>query len=245
MLTQRGCAFRPLRLRVSCGRLRLRCADIEWRPTFRAGAARNPVALVQISSASACVLCPVAHLAQLPPRLRAMLEDAAVWKCGCGITDDAALMLSDWGVQLSSLFDMARIAPRLGEYANPGLKGLCAAFGQALQKSKNVQLSNWAARPLRPAQSAYAAQDAYASIWLVQQLHRAHAAAGESLLSWVARHGVAGPPAPRVEEAVPRAASTWRRPPPWQDGGAHRKRQQAAAPAAHEEGKRRHVWNSG
>ena len=219
-------------------------ADVEWRPTFRAGAARNPVALVQVSSATACVLCPVAHLGGLPPRLRALLEDAGVWKCGCGVTDDAALMLSDWGVQLASLFDMARIAPRLGDYASPGLKGLCAAFGRALHKSKSVQLSNWAQRPLRAAQSAYAAQDAYASIWLVEQLHRAHAGAGESLHSWVARHGVAGAPAPRVAaEAVekPRAAPPWRRPPPWLDGGEHRKRKAAAANAAEDHG-RRHVW---
>lgn len=214
---------------------------MEWRPTFRAGAARNPVALVQLSSPSACVLCPVAHLSRLPARLRALLEDAAVWKCGCGITDDATLMLQDWGVRLASLFDMARVAGRLGDYASPGLKGLCAAFGQALQKSKSVQLSNWAARPLRPAQCSYAAQDAFASVWLVQQLHRAHADAGESLLSWVARHGVAGAAAPRiVEEAVPRAAPTWRRPPPWQQGGAHRKRQPAEEAA--DEGKRRHVF---
>ena len=219
-----------------------RALDVEWRPTFRAGAARNPVALVQVSSATACVLVPVAHLGGLPPRLRALLEDAAVWKCGCGVTDDAALMLSDWGVQLASLFDMARVAPRLGDYANPGLKGLCAAFGRALHKSKSVQLSNWAQRPLRPAQSEYAAQDAYASIWLVEQLHRTHAAAGESLLSWVARHGAAGAPAPRLEaaaEAKPRAAPTWRRPPPWLDAGEHRKRK--AASTAEDHG-RRHVW---
>ena len=219
-----------------------RALDVEWRPTFRAGAARNPVALVQVSSATVCVLVPVAHLGGLPPRLRALLEDATVWKCGCGVTDDAALMLNDWGVQLASLFDMARVAPRLGDYANPGLKGLCAAFGRALHKSKSVQLSNWAQRPLRPAQSEYAAQDAYASIWLVEQLHRTHAAAGESLLSWVARHGTAGAPAPRLEaaaEAKPRAAPTWRRPPPWLDAGEHRKRK--ATSTAEDHG-RRHVW---
>lgn len=210
---------------------------MEWRPTFRAGAARNPIALVQVSSATACVLCPVAHLLHFPPRLRALLEDATVWKCGCGITDDAAMVLSDWGVRVASLFDMARVAPRLGDYSSPGLKGLCAAFGLALAKSKKVQLSNWAARPLGVQQQAYAAQDAYASIWIVQQLHAAHADAGVSLPSWVALHGVAGAAGgaaaagrfEAVEDAVPaRAAPTWRRPPPWQQGGAHRKRKAAA-----------------
>ena len=137
------------------------------------------------------MLCPVAHLSVLPRRLRALMEDARVWKAGCGITGDAAKVFTDLGVRMAALYDTALVAPLLGEYPAPGLKGLCAAFGRAIHKQKNVSMSDWGARPLKQRQQEYAAQDAFASHWLVVQLHAAHAE-GEALHAWLGRYGRGG-----------------------------------------------------
>jgi ribonuclease D len=144
-----------------------------------------------VSNAAACVLCPVAHLSTLPRRLRALMEDARVWKAGCGITGDAAKVFTDLGVRMAALYDTALVAPLLGEYPAPGLKGLCAAFGRAIHKQKNVSMSDWGQRPLKQRQQEYAAQDAFASHWLVVQLHAAHAE-GEALHAWLGRYGRGG-----------------------------------------------------
>ena len=149
------------------------------------------------------MLAPVAHLSALPARLRALLEDARVWKAGCGVTGDTAKVLADLSVRVAPLFDVALVAPRLGDYPSPGLKGLCAAFGRQLAKAKSISMSNWAARPLKQRQKDYAAQDAFTRHWLVLQLHARHAE-GEALRAWLARHGTAAPRALLPAAATPR-----------------------------------------
>jgi len=158
--------------------------DCEWRPTFRPGQPPSPTALVQLSSASVCVLFPVAHLRACPPRLAALLNDGAVWKVGCGVRGDVERLLRDLGVTVRGIFDAAVAGQALG-YASPGLKGLCAAFGVALHKTKRVSLSNWEARPLQQRQQDYAAQDAFVSLQVVLWLHGKHGD-GVQLLDWIA-----------------------------------------------------------
>jgi hypothetical protein len=46
----------------------------------------------------------------------------------------------------------------------------CEQFGYELMKSKKDSTSNWERRPLRLSQIAYAAQDAWVSVWLCRQL---------------------------------------------------------------------------
>jgi hypothetical protein len=70
--------------------------------------------------------------------------------------------------------DLAVVAG-LFRYSRVGLKGMAAAFGVEIAKTKSVQLSNWESVPLRPAQVAYAAQDAALGLWLLHRLHGAHA----------------------------------------------------------------------
>jgi ribonuclease D len=74
----------------------------------------------------------------------------------------------------ASFVDLAVVAG-LFRYSRVGLKGMAAAFGVEIAKSKNVQLSNWETVPLRLAQVAYAAQDAALGLWLLHRLHGAHA----------------------------------------------------------------------
>lgn len=155
------------------------------------------------------MLFPVAHLRRgVPPRLCALLADGGVWKAGAGVGADAAKLLADCGAAVGPLFDIAAFARTLGAdvYPSPGLKGLCAAFGVALHKTKSVSLSDWAARPLRPTQKDYAAQDAFASYWLASQLHAQHGG-GDDLATWLARHGSRGDAPVGVPRALPPAGA--------------------------------------
>lgn len=158
--------------------------DCEWRPTFRPGQPQAPTALVQLSSESVCVLFPVAHLQSCPPRLAALLANPAVWKVGCGVRGDVERLLRDLRVTVRGIFDAAVVGQALG-YASPGLKGLCAAFGVELHKTKRVSLSNWEARPLQQRQLDYATQDAFVSLKVVLWLHGKHGD-GSRLLHWLA-----------------------------------------------------------
>jgi hypothetical protein len=79
------------------------------------------------------VLAPVAHLAALPARLKALLEDGRVWKAGCGVTGDAAKVLADLKVRVAPLFDVSLVAPRLAP-----LKRAVQVFGGGGYVSDNV-----------------------------------------------------------------------------------------------------------
>ena len=130
--------------------------DIEWRPTYVKGQPQNPVALLQLSSATTCVLVHLRHLIKLPPALCALLSSPSVWKVGCGVGDDAKKLLADCGLVCESVLEIGEVAVRLheggslrfphlpkGDTIKPGLKGLAAACGYDLSKPKAVTRSNW------------------------------------------------------------------------------------------------------
>ena len=163
--------------------------DIEWRPTFVAGRPPNPVALLQLSSRSLCVLVPIRHLRKpFPPSLSTILASPRVVKLGCGVSEDARKLLSDCGLACTPTLEIGEVAVRLqreegiafpglgeGEQVRPGLRGLCLACGFDLEKPKKLSRSNWERRPLLPDQQRYAAYDAYAGVWIARCLHALHA----------------------------------------------------------------------
>ena len=164
--------------------------DIEWRPHFVAGRPQNPVALLQLSSRTRCVLVPIKHLRKpLPPSIGQLLASPRVWKLGCGVTDDAKKLLADCGLPCTPTLEVGTVAVRLereeglrfpglaeGESVRPGLRSLALACGFDLEKPKRLSRSNWERRPLASDQQKYAAYDAYAGVWIARCLHTLHAA---------------------------------------------------------------------
>ena len=95
--------------------------DVEWRPTFKAGQPRNPVALLQLSSMSKCVLIPVRHMRRpLPQSLAKLLASPRVYKVGCGVVEDAHKLLEDCGLLCTPTLEIGEVAMRLQQGGSGG-----------------------------------------------------------------------------------------------------------------------------
>ena len=139
--------------------------DLEWKPDNKTS---NPVGLIQLASATVCVLikcrCFTARHT-LPAPLLALFQDPTLrfvgyaWDSG-----DELKMRSTFGRGKRTLFanfvDVQVIANRFLGYVG-GLATLShRVLGVTLPKSKNIVRSNWDALELRQAQIRYAALDA-------------------------------------------------------------------------------------
>ena len=201
--------------------------DIEWKPNFRPGRAENRVALLQLASATRCVLVPIKHLPALPPSLATLLGSPHIWKVGCGVGGDAVKLAADCGLACHATLEIGEVATRLqaaegltfpaladDERVRPGLAGLSLACGHELAKPKAISRSNWEARPLSARQQQYAALDAYAGVWIAHCLHALHAAqtgGGGELRHWLQTQAASLPQKHRAaqkrkEEAAQAAA---------------------------------------
>ncbi|XP_073125450.1 3'-5' exonuclease [Henckelia pumila] len=147
--------------------------DIEWRPTFKRGVAPGKVAVMQI-----CVdnnLCHVLHVIHsgIPKSLRNLLEDPSTLKVGVCIANDAAKVLLDYNLSITSLRD-------LSDQANQKLGGDPKKWSlsmltehlicRQLPKPSKIRLGNWEVEVLSKEQLNYAATDAYVSWYLYQVL---------------------------------------------------------------------------
>ncbi|POM63588.1 Glycoside hydrolase-like protein [Phytophthora palmivora] len=139
--------------------------DTEARPDFRPlkGKKGNPVCLIQISTLEQAFLYRLQRGKPLPPILREMFANPEVLKIGHSLSDDfRQLKSSDLVQAVNSTVDTLYIAHKLG-CKRPGLKTACQVFlGGSLDKE--MQVSDWEAPVLSPAQINYAATDAWAPL---------------------------------------------------------------------------------
>eukprot|EP00301_Raphidiophrys_heterophryoidea_P026036 c8880_g1_i1.p1 GENE.c8880_g1_i1~~c8880_g1_i1.p1 ORF type:complete len:269 (+),score=48.32 c8880_g1_i1:246-1052(+) len=140
--------------------------DMEWRPEDPTKAEINKVALIQISTASTCLLFHMLELGHMPDALRSVLEDASVQKVCHGFdTSDRLRLERDFGVFAQNVVDTAMLARCLGN-RHCGLKSLVNQHFFPLYLDKTLATSDWAAQWLTPAQTLYAATDA----WVTREL---------------------------------------------------------------------------
>lgn len=138
--------------------------DTESKPTFVVGAPRTGPHLVQLATRDDgfCVPCEAPWAKDF---LAAILQVPEPLKVGFGVASDRAPLFGKFGIKLKGALDLAPVVRKLGYRQKVGLQAAVAiVLGQRLSKSKSVQTSNWAARPLSTRQVAYAADDAYASL---------------------------------------------------------------------------------
>lgn len=176
--------------------------DTEWRPSFSKGA-RPRTALVQLCSATRCVIIQVAKIGHVPPRLLALLRDARVYKVGVGASEDISKLLADYGLpplegtpaasggkgrppsvaavagmgalQRGGALNLEQLTRALGMSSTRQSPGLKTLFFHftGARLSKHEQMSNWERPTLTPAQIRYAATDAWASLVVYTHMARA------------------------------------------------------------------------
>ncbi|KAK0208470.1 ribonuclease H-like domain-containing protein [Desarmillaria ectypa] len=143
--------------------------DLEWKPSFVRGARENPVALVQIATATQVFIFQLSSMSAVPYSLKQLLENSAITKVGVGIQNDVKKLYNDHRFSVLSCVDLSMFARSVdnaswkGPFKNPiGLSRLVSTYlGSTLSKGF-ITRSNWEACPLSLAQMQYAANDAHA-----------------------------------------------------------------------------------
>ncbi len=169
---------------------------------------RGRICLVQIAAAGSAYLVDPLAIDDLAA-LGLLLADAAIVKVMHGSDYDLRCLSREYGFRVSGLFDTETGARFLG-MQNPNLAAVVRHFLQVdIPKSRRLQRSNWALRPLSAAALQYAAADVEHLSPLAGQLRRALRQAGR--LEWaqeeflrleeagVARHEPPGPAFLRVK----------------------------------------------
>ncbi|GIL71518.1 hypothetical protein Vretimale_2624 [Volvox reticuliferus] len=147
--------------------------DLEWRPETVPGRV-SPVALLQVSCASVCLVVRTSCMGySLPSELRSFLEDPSLVLLGFGWDSaDESKMRSTFGIgraDFRHFLDLQEVATSMGYHAF-GLSRLSQkVLGIALPKSKSISRSNWAAPQLTNHQLKYASLD----VLVAGQLFRA------------------------------------------------------------------------
>ncbi|KAF9452541.1 ribonuclease H-like protein [Macrolepiota fuliginosa MF-IS2] len=150
--------------------------DLEWKPTFVKGQAKNPVALVQIANHKTILLLQVTAMQEFPSKLCEFLANPNIVKAGVGIQGDAQKLYEDWGVDMANCADLGLLARTVdndkwkGKYTNPlGLARLVAVYEDRMLGKGKITRSNWE-RVLTEPQQIYAANDAHAGYVIYTRL---------------------------------------------------------------------------
>jgi hypothetical protein len=140
---------------------------MEWRPEEIGSTIHNAVALIQVCSASTCVLFHMLDLVTMPQDLRLLLESSSILKVCHGFeSSDRVRLVSQFGVNPVSFVDTALLA-KLQGFVRCGLKALVNEHFYPLFLDKTLATSDWASEWLTPDQILYAATDA----WITRELY--------------------------------------------------------------------------
>eukprot|EP01117_Protostelium_nocturnum_P020371 TRINITY_DN9123_c0_g1_i1.p1 TRINITY_DN9123_c0_g1~~TRINITY_DN9123_c0_g1_i1.p1 ORF type:complete len:416 (-),score=110.96 TRINITY_DN9123_c0_g1_i1:205-1452(-) len=135
--------------------------DMEWKPNLSEGE-DNPIALIQISSFSICLLFRMNILGNIPPLLRDLLVNPSVTKVGHTLDLSDSLKLKEqYGIEMNNVVDIKEIAIQMNIYPL-GLKALTRTFLRCYL-DKKLAVSNWEEEVLSREQIYYAATDAWIS----------------------------------------------------------------------------------
>ncbi|KEI39175.1 uncharacterized protein L969DRAFT_49023 [Mixia osmundae IAM 14324] len=149
--------------------------DLEWNVSKRK-AQTNKVSLVQICDARQIIIYQIPPgQAGVPQVLRALLEDAAVWKIGVNIGNDGKKLEKDHDVDCKGLLELTKAArlvdaPTLEKKrAIVSLQELSGIYLEKYLPKGEVRTSDWE-RPLTSEQVNYAAHDVFAGLQIFRRL---------------------------------------------------------------------------
>ena len=144
--------------------------DTEAKPTFRAGEKSAGPHVVQFALTDRAYIFQL-HRRECIDAVAGLIESSRVLKVGFGLKNDHGQIRNRLGVTPDAVLDLDYIFRKMGY---PGQIGVRAAMGAVLKlgfpKSKSTTTSNWAAAELTPRQLAYAANDAFAALKIMEAL---------------------------------------------------------------------------
>jgi ribonuclease D len=146
--------------------------DTESKPNFVANQPKTGPHLVQISTQQYAFLFTLDYLPGTE-LLSEIIRSDKIVKVGFGLKSDRGPICNKLGAKLDPTIELSAAVRRLGYKQQVGVQAAVAiVLGQYLQKSKKLTTSNWAAKTLSDRQLLYAADDAYASLCVYQELVR-------------------------------------------------------------------------
>lgn len=147
--------------------------DTESKPTFTSGERNTGPHLVQLATMEHAFLFQIPEQdlidthAVYYPLLAEILQSDHIVKVGFGLKSDRKPVWRKLALDLNNTLELATAVKRLGYQQQVGLQAAVAmVLSEYLPKSKKQTLSNWAAERLTREQLHYAANDAYASLWV-------------------------------------------------------------------------------
>jgi len=141
--------------------------DTESKPTFQKGEESTGPHLIQFATDDAAYLIQIGE--RTAPELLALIKDIMEaqqpLKVGFGLSDDVKRLHAKLGIVSQQVLDLSVALRQPGQKNDLGAKSAVAKFfGQALQKSKKISTTNWAAPRLNEKQILYAADDAQVAL---------------------------------------------------------------------------------
>lgn len=149
--------------------------DLEWNYSHFAKPGRT--ALLQICSPSLILIIHLSAMSyRIPPRLHAILKDAAIIKTGVAIRNDALKLERDFAIHSRNMLELSSLA-KLAEPAKwartntlISLRNLARVYLHRRLSKHSVRSSDWEQFPLHREQVEYAASDAFVGLELLRAL---------------------------------------------------------------------------
>ena len=138
--------------------------DTETRPSFAPGQRQYPTALIQLSGPERAFLFRINRIG-IPKKLCAILADPEIIKVGAATGGDITGLYHRAGFHAAGFVDLQQMVWEWG-IRDKAVKKM-AAIILGVKISKAMQLSNWEADQLSPAQQLYAATDA----WICREMY--------------------------------------------------------------------------
>ena len=147
--------------------------DTEAKPTFKKGEDAGGPHVVQFALPDKAFIFQL-HRDHCERSVADLLSSNQVLKVGFGLRNDRGQIRNRLGIELTHVLDLDQIFRKLGYRGQIGVRGAMGALlNLQFRKSKSTTTSNWAAPELSPRQLAYAANDAFGALKIMEALQEA------------------------------------------------------------------------
>lgn len=144
--------------------------DTESQPTFIKGQVSTGPHIIQFATLESAYIFML-HDEKTKEVACRLIEAPDIKKVGFGLSDDLRKIPVKLNIQPQSVLDLESVFNGKGYGRGVGVKvGVAIAFKRRFLKSKRASTSNWKRHRLSDKQILYAANDAYAAIWVYHAL---------------------------------------------------------------------------